>query len=53
MLAFIDFFLSNRFVNKCARKNLAKIPWPVVIEFLLDVEELTFLKKTLAMQCRY
>ena len=32
MLAFI-FFLSNRFVNKWARKNLAKIPWPGVIEF--------------------
>ena len=26
MLAFIDFFYENRFINECARKKKAKIP---------------------------
>ena len=45
MLAFVNFFFENSFINKCTRKNLAKIPERRRDNscFWDNVEELTFL----------
>ena len=42
MLALIDLFYQNRFMNECARKKLAKILVSHMY-FLWDVQELMFL----------
>ena len=48
MLAFIDFFYQNRFINECARKKKLKSSSHGLGVFLRDTEELMFLIKPYA-----